>query len=736
MPETHVISVEEFFEMIKKYLNDNQVAFVHKAYDVAAKAHANQRRKSGEPYIIHPLGVATILAELQMDETTLAAAFLHDVVEDTETTLDQLKEMFGVKVADLVDGVTKLGKIEYISKEDQQIENYRKMFLAMAKDIRVIMIKLADRLHNMRTMKYMPVHKQQSISRETMEVYAPLAHRLGIYTIKWELEDLAFRYMEPEIYYDLVEQVKVKRREREAMIHEAMAEIKEHLDEQHIKCEIQGRPKNFYSIYKKMQRDHKELSEIYDLLAIRVLVDTVADCYGTLGVVHSLWRPIPGRVKDYIAVPKSNMYQSLHTTVLDKEGGIPFEIQIRTWEMHYTAEYGIAAHWKYKAGIEKKDKLEERLAWVRQLLEVQQDSGDAQDIVRSIKSDIAPEECFVFTPKGDVINLPTGSTVIDFAYAIHSEVGNRMTGAKVDGRIVPLDFKLETGMIVEIITSKGPGNGPSRDWLKIVKTSEARTKIRAWFKKERREENIITGKEELEREFKRNLINVPENELEDFVLNLAKRQHINTLEDFYAAIGYGGVLLSRLMPRVKEEFQKTYRSAAEEEKKAALLPQQTAAAGKKPGKPTSGVIVEGLDSCLVKFAKCCNPLPGDPIVGFITRGYGVSIHKQDCVNVLNSPAENEGRWVRAEWASNVTSEKFKSTIDITSQPRDTLLADVTILLSNMHIPMHALVAKESKDHSVILIQVTVEVNGVDQLSYLLNSLRAIKGVEDVRRTIQ
>ena len=426
-------------------------------------------------------------------------------------------------------------------------------------------------------------------------------------------------------------------------------------------------------------------------------------------------------------------------TVLDR-GGIPFEIQIRTWDMHYTAEYGIAAHWKYKAGIEKKDKLEERLAWVRQLLEVQQDSGDAQDIVRSIKSDIAPEECFVFTPKGDVINLPIGSTVIDFAYAIHSEVGNRMTGAKVDGRMVSLDFKLETGMIVEIITSKGPGNGPSRDWLKIVKTSEARTKIRAWFKKERREENIITGKEELEREFRRNLINVPEEDYEEFILGFARRQHINTVDDFYAAIGYGGVLLSRLMPRVKEEFQKTYRSAAEEEKKAAIA-QQNAQPVKKPmGKPTSGVIIEGLDSCLVKFARCCNPLPGDPIVGFITRGYGVSIHKQDCVNVLNSPKENEGRWVHAEWASNSSAlnEKFKSIIDITSQPQQnaTLIADVTIMLCNMHIPIHGLIAKESSDKSVLMLQLTVEVNGVEQLNNLLNSLRSIKGVEDVRRTIQ
>ena len=727
---------EELMAALKESNRPYDFDMITQAYEYADKAHEGQMRQSGEPYITHPISVAHILVELGMDTETICAGLLHDVVEDTASTLDEIKKLFGADVALMVDGVTKLTKLSYSSKEQRQAENVRKMLLAMAKDVRVIIVKLADRLHNMRTGEYWKEYKRREKALETMEVYAPLADRLGIRSIKEELEDISLRFLDPIAYEEIERMLKLKKEERERFLDAIQEKIRERLNKEGMKFFLQSRVKSIYGIYRKVYMQGRNFDEIYDVYAVRVIVDTSYECYSVLGIMHDEFTPIPKRFKDYISTPKANMYQSLHTTVLDKEGGIPFEIQIRTWEMHYTAEYGIAAHWKYKAGIEKKDKLEERLAWVRQLLEVQQDSGDAQDIVRSIKSDIAPEECFVFTPKGDVINLPTGSTVIDFAYAIHSEVGTRMTGAKVDGRIVPLDFKLETGMIVEIITSKGPGNGPSRDWLKIVKTSEARTKIRAWFKKERREENIITGKEELEREFKRNLINVPENELEDFVLNLAKRQHINTLEDFYAAIGYGGVLLSRLMPRVKEEFQKTYRSAAEEEKKAALLPQQTAAAGKKPGKPTSGVIVEGLDSCLVKFAKCCNPLPGDPIVGFITRGYGVSIHKQDCVNVVNSPAENEGRWVRAEWASNVTSEKFKSTIDITSQPRDTLLADVTILLSNMHIPMHALVAKESKDHSVILIQVTVEVNGVDQLSYLLNSLRAIKGVEDVRRTIQ
>ena len=724
------------FEDLMKVLKESNRPYdfdkITEAYEYANRAHDGQMRQSGEPYITHPLAVAQILVELGMDTETICAGLLHDVVEDTASTVEDIKKRFGEDVALMVDGVTKLTKLSYSTKEQRQAENVRKMLLAMAKDVRVIIVKLADRLHNMRTGEYWKEYKQREKALETMEVYAPLADRLGIRPIKEELEDISLRFLDPIAYEEIERMLKLKKEERENFLIAIQEKIRDRLEKENMKFFLQSRVKSIYGIYRKVYMQGRNFDEIYDVYAVRVIVDTPYECYAVLGLMHDAFTPIPKRFKDYISTPKANMYQSLHTTVLDKKG-IPFEIQIRTWDMHYTAEYGIAAHWKYKAGIGKKDKLEERLAWVRQLLEVQQDSGDAQDIVRSIKSDIAPEECFVFTPKGDVINLPTGSTVIDFAYAIHSAVGNRMTGAKVDGRIVPLDFKLETGMIVEIITSKGPGNGPSRDWLKIVKTSEARTKIRSWFKKERREENIITGKEELEKEFRRNLINIPEEDYEEFILNLAKRQHINTLEDFYAAIGYGGVLLSRLMPRVKEEFQKTYRSAPEEEK--AQLTQQLAN-NKKPGKPTSGVIVEGLDSCLVKFAKCCNPLPGDPIVGFVTRGYGVSIHKQDCVNVLNSPKENEGRWVRAEWASVGTSEKFKSTIDITSQPRDTLLADVSILLSNMHIPLHALIAKESKDHSVIMIQITVEVNGVDQLNYLLNSLRSIKGIEDVRRAIQ
>ena len=730
---------EDLMQALKESNRPYDFDMITEAYRYADKAHEGQMRQSGDPYITHPIAVAQILLELGMDTETICAGLLHDVVEDTSTTLDDIKRLFGADVALMVDGVTKLTKLSYSTKEQRQAENVRKMLLAMAKDVRVIIVKLSDRLHNMRTGEYWKEYKRREKALETMEVYAPLADRLGIRSIKEELEDISLRFLDPIAYEEIERLLKLKKEERENFLANIQQKIRDRLEKEHMKFFLQSRVKSIYGIYRKVYVQGRNFDEIYDVYAVRVIVDTVYECYAVLGLMHDAFTPIPKRFKDYISTPKANMYQSLHTTVLDR-GGIPFEIQIRTWDMHYTAEYGIAAHWKYKAGIEKKDKLEERLAWVRQLLEVQQDSGDAQDIVRSIKSDIAPEECFVFTPKGDVINLPIGSTVIDFAYAIHSEVGNRMTGAKVDGRMVSLDFKLETGMIVEIITSKGPGNGPSRDWLKIVKTSEARTKIRAWFKKERREENIITGKEELEREFRRNLINVPEEDYEEFILGFARRQHINTVDDFYAAIGYGGVLLSRLMPRVKEEFQKTYRSAAEEEKKAAIA-QQNAQPIKKPmGKPTSGVIIEGLDSCLVKFARCCNPLPGDPIVGFITRGYGVSIHKQDCVNVLNSPKENEGRWVHAEWASNSSAlnEKFKSIIDITSQPQQnaTLIADVTIMLCNMHIPIHGLIAKESSDKSVLMLQLTVEVNGVEQLNNLLNSLRSIKGVEDVRRTIQ
>lgn len=738
MPATSdVVNIEEFFEQIKKYLTDEQVEFVRKAYELAAAAHAHQFRKSGEPYIIHPIGVAGILANLQMDDKTLAAAFLHDVVEDTDYTLDDIKERFGDVVANLVDGVTKLGKIEYISKEDRQIENYRKMFLAMARDIRVVLIKLADRLHNMRTMKYMPVHKQQSISRETLEIYAPLAHRLGIYTIKWELEDLAFRYMEPDIYYDLVEQVKVKRREREAMINDAMAELKDSLEKAGIKCEIQGRPKNFYSIHKKMLRDHKELSEIYDLLAIRVLVDTVKDCYGTLGIVHSMWRPIPGRFKDYVAVPKSNMYQSLHTTVLSA-GGQPLEIQIRTFEMHRISEYGIAAHWRYKESGSKTgntgggggDKgFDAKLSWLRQLLEWHKDMNDSRDFVNTVKMDIFADEVFVFTPRGDVIDLPVNSVPIDFAYRIHTDVGNRCVGAKVNGRIVPLDYKLSNGDIVEVITSKQAG-GPSRDWINIVGSSDTRNKIKSWFKKERREENIVKGREMLDKEAKRlgydpKVLASPEK-----LKEAGAKLRIDTDDNLLAALGYGGVTLNTVMSRLVEIYKKDQKQNTTKdlsELLAELKPRKSKA------KASHGILVKGEAGIMVKLARCCNPIPGDPVIGYITRGSGVSVHRADCPNVLSNNPEEQSRLIDVSWDVGLDSV-YKVNILITSADRPGMIADIMMITTDAKLNIFSMVCKTDKN-KVANIHLGVDISSLDQLEYVMNRIRRMKGVYSVERIL-
>lgn len=737
MPTTNdAVNIEEFFDRVNKYLTEDQVAFVRKAYELAAEAHAVQRRKSGEPYIIHPIGVASILAQLQMDDKTLAAAFLHDVVEDTDYTLDDIKERFGVVVANLVDGVTKLGKIEYISKEDRQIENYRKMFLAMARDIRVVLIKLADRLHNMRTMKYMPVHKQQSISRETLEIYAPLAHRLGIYTIKWELEDLAFRYMEPDIYYNLVEQVKIKRREREAMINEAMAEMKESLEKANIKCEIQGRPKNFYSIHKKMLRDHKELNEIYDLLAIRVLVDTVKDCYGTLGIVHSMWRPIPGRFKDYVAVPKSNMYQSLHTTVLST-GGQPLEIQIRTFEMHRISEYGIAAHWRYKesggskpASQSSTDKgFDAKLSWLRQLLEWHQDMNDSRDFVNTVKMDIFADEVFVFTPRGDVIDLPVGSVPIDFAYRIHTDVGNRCVGAKVNGRIVPLDFKLSNGDIVEVITSK-QSSGPSRDWLNIVGSSDTRNKIKGWFKKERREENIIKGREMLEKEAKRlgydpKVLARPEK-----LKEAGTKLRIDSDENLLAALGYGGVTLNSVISKLVEIYKKDQKLNTTKdlsELLAELKPRKSKA------KASHGILVKGEEGIMVKLARCCNPIPGDPVIGYITRGSGVSVHRADCPNVLSNNPDEQRRLIEVSWDVGIDSV-YKVNIVITSVNRPGMMADIMMATSEAKLNIFSLNCRTDKN-KVATTHIGLDISSLEQLEYIMNRIRRMKGVYSVERVV-
>lgn len=731
----NIVNIEELFELIRKYLTEEQVAFVRKAYELAADAHSSQFRKSGEPYIIHPIGVAGILANLQMDEKTLAAAFLHDVVEDTDYTLDDIKERFGTVVANLVDGVTKLGKIEYISKEDRQIENYRKMFLAMARDIRVVLIKLADRLHNMRTMKYMPVHKQQSISRETLEIYAPLAHRLGIYTIKWELEDLAFRYMEPDIYYDLVEQVKIKRREREAMINEAMAELKASLEKAGIKCEIQGRPKNFYSIHKKMLRDHKELSEIYDLLAIRVLVDTVKDCYGTLGIVHSMWRPIPGRFKDYVAVPKSNMYQSLHTTVLSG-GGQPLEIQIRTFEMHRISEYGIAAHWRYKESGSKTgntgsgDKgFDAKLSWLRQLLEWHKDMNDSRDFVNTVKMDIFADEVFVFTPRGDVIDLPVNSVPIDFAYRIHTDVGNRCVGAKVNGRIVPLDYKLSNGDIVEVITSK-QATGPSRDWINMVGSSDTRNKIKSWFKKERREENIVKGREMLDKEAKRLGYDPKVLASPDKLKEAGSKLRIDSDDNLLAALGYGGVTLNTVMSRLVEIYKKEQKLNTTKDLSdllAELKPRKSKA------KASHGILVKGEAGLMVKLARCCNPIPGDPVIGYITRGSGVSVHRADCPNVLTNNPEEQSRLIDVSWDVGLDSV-YKVNILITSMDKTGIIADIMMVTTDAKLNIFSMVCKTDKN-KVANIHLGLDINSLDQLEYFMNRIRRMKGVYSVERVL-
>ncbi len=717
---------QKLAERIEQTNKQYDMEKVEKAYLLAKRAHEGTLRRSGEPYIVHPVCAAIILVELGMDTDSIVAALLHDVVEDTEVTLEEIRKEFGKDVAFLVDGVTKLGKIPFSSREHQQAENVRKMLLAMAQDVRVIIIKLADRLHNARTFDSLPEEKSRLKSLETMEVYAPLAHRLGIRGIKEELEDISLKYLDPIAYNEIESQLNLRKEERQAFVERIIARINERLEKENIKAQIDGRVKSIYGIYRKVYMQGRNMDEIYDIYAVRVIVDTVRDCYNVFGVIHDMLQPIPNRFKDYICTPKQNMYQSLHTTVIDKEG-IPFEVQIRTWDMHYTAEYGVAAHWKYKVGVAGKDSMEERLSWIRQILESQKESDDVEELVKSIKSDIAPEEVFVFTPKGDVITLPVDSTVIDFAYAIHSAVGNKMIGAKVDGRMVSLDFKVKTGMIVEVLTASGRGSGPSRDWLGIVRTSEARNKIRSWFKKEKREENIQEGRSALDKEFRRNLITLSDSDKETFVADIAARQRYNSVEDFYAAIGYGGLSLQKLIPRIREEFQKKYRTPTQNDEilLGRIPPRQ------RPAKASSGVIVEGLDGCLVKFARCCNPVPGDDIIGFITRGFGVSIHKKDCVNVVNADTTSD-RWVHTEWAATV-KETFKSTIDILGTDRQGLVADVTVALGNMRIPIHTLMAREAKDnHSII--QVTIGISDLEQLRGIMASLKKISGVISVQRS--
>ena len=697
---------------------------IDRAYQLASAAHATQFRRSGEPYICHPISVAQLLVELGMDSESVAAALMHDVAEDTPVTIDEIRQKFGSEVALLVDGVTKLTQIKFSNVEDRKAENLRKMLLAMSQDVRVMIIKLCDRLHNMRTGDAWPEQKRRDKALETMEVYAPIAHRLGISNIKEELEDRSLQYLDP-VGYNMIRSLLNKH--GDDFLNDICATIQEHLEQNGIHgATIRHRVKSIYGIYRKMYMQNKDFEEIYDIYAVRIIIDTVAECYTALGLIHDMYHPLPNRFKDYISTPKPNGYQSLHTTVIGREA-IPFEVQIRTREMDRNAEYGIAAHWKYKAGITaaSSDRLDERLAWVRQLLESQRSSIDATDLLSDIKSDLLPEEVFAFTPRGDVINLPAGATVIDFAYAIHSAVGNRMIGAKVNNRIVPIDHQVVTGEIIEIIT--GPENrGPSRDWLNIVKTSEAKNKIRNWFKKERRDENIAEGKDAFEKELRRNLMVIPPEQYDEFMSNLARRNHCNSVDEMYAAIGYGGLQLARILPKLKEEWQKRKSEEGKNEQLAKVDLSRVHA--------TDGVVVEGFDNTPIKFAKCCSPLPGDPIVGFITRGFGVSIHKQSCVNAISSMKDptNAPRWVKAYWADSV-KDSYKAGLEIIALNRNELLSDVLAALADIRVPIYAMNARQVENNCAV-ISLTIGINNTEHLNRVVARLSKVKDVLKVTRS--
>ena len=730
MSETmiHYQDFDELIRMISESGKEYDLDLIHKAYELANEAHGDQRRVSGVPYILHPTSVACILVELGMDTETVVAALLHDVVEDTDVTIEDIIKDYGKEIAHLIDGVTKLKKIPYTNREIRQAENVRKMFIAMSDDIRVIIIKLADRLHNMRTIGCMREQKRRDIALETMEVFAPIAHRLGIRAVKEEMEDLSIRYLDPIAYKEIKDQLAFTEPGRIRFIENLKKSISEKAGNLVDDIYIEGRVKSINGIYRKTYMKGKSLEQIYDIFAVRVIVNSLIDCYNILGVVHDIYTPLPHRFKDYISTPKPNMYQSLHTTVIGKEG-VPFEVQIRTWEMHHTAEYGIAAHWKYKLGINSdggsKGDMSEKISWIRQILENQSD--DETDILRNIKTDLAPEEVFVFTPKGDIISLPTGATVIDVAYAIHSAVGNRMIGAKVDGKITPIDYMIQTGEIIEILTSKETA-GPKRDWLTKVKTSEARTKIKNWFKKECREENIERGKAEIERVFKRNSIILSDQERNEFFLEILKKQ-FTSLDDFYASIGYGGILIWKIEPRMRELYNKNYRVQDKVEEIPVIETKPVTT------KSSNGIVIEGVDDMLVNLARCCNPMRGDSIIGYITRGNGVSIHKCSCKNVPRDipNSENAARWVKAKWddSTNV-QESYHTTIEILAMDRTGLLADVTNALSSLHIFIHSINCAESKN-GIARMHFTITVTSMEHLKGIVSRLLSINDVKSVSR---
>ena len=722
--------VNSFTELKEKIINkhpDYNIEIIEKAYNFASKFHEGQIRKSGEPYIIHPLSVAEILVELGLDEITLTAALLHDIVEDTDVTLGEIKAIFGIEVASLVDGVTKLSRIEYVSKEERQVENYRKMFLAMANDIRVVIIKLADRLHNMRTLKYQSFWKQRETAKETLEIYAPLAHRLGISKVKWELEDLCLRYLYPDKYYNLVEQIQMKREERIEYINELITVLSDELEQADIKVDISGRPKHFYSIYKKMEDKGKELSEIYDLIAVRIICDSVRDCYGILGIIHTLWKPIPGRFKDYIAMPKPNMYQSLHTTVIGKTG-VPIEIQIRTWDMHFTAEYGIAAHWLYKEKDKNQEGKSHELAWLENIKEMQNEFQDSKEFVETVKIDLFSDRVFVFSPKGDVFELPRGSNPIDFAYLVHTDVGHRCIGAKINGKIVPIDYKLKTGDIIEVMTSK-QAHGPSRDWLNIVQTSQAKNRIRQWFKREMREENLEKGREIYEKEVKKQELGT-EKYLKASVLDsVVDKLGFKNVEDMFVGVGEGVISANQIILKLKtiiKEPGKTPKEVTIEELKSEIKSGKST----KSGKTAKGIRVKDIDGVVIRFGKCCNPLPGDSVVGYITRGRGVSIHRSDCVNVKEYETNEPERLVEAAWDAEIKSV-YQVEIEIIALDRPKITAEIMTTVNDQKVHISNINGRSKEGRSIVTL--TVDINSLDQLYKVMDKIKIIKDVIEVRR---
>jgi GTP diphosphokinase / guanosine-3',5'-bis(diphosphate) 3'-diphosphatase len=728
MANEQVLTAEQVFEQASCYLSERDVEFIKKAYEFANHAHRDQYRKSGEPYIIHPIQVAGILVDLKMDPATIAAGFLHDVVEDTEATKEDLEREFGSEVAMLVDGVTKLGKIKYKSQEEQQAENHRKMFLAMAQDIRVILIKLADRLHNMRTLKHLPIEKQRRIANETLEIFAPLAHRLGISKIKWELEDTALRYLNPQQYYRIVNLMKKKRAEREQYLEEVIQEVRERLNEVSIPCEISGRPKHIYSIYRKMVMQNKQFNEIYDLLAVRIIVNSIKDCYAVLGIIHTCWKPMPGRFKDYIAMPKPNMYQSLHTTVIGPKGE-PLEVQIRTFEMHQIAEFGIAAHWAYKEGKTiKPNSFEEKLSWFREILEWQNDASNAEEFMESLKMDLFSDMVFVFTPKGDVIELPAGSVPIDFAYRIHSEIGNKTIGAKVNGKMVPLDYKLQTGDIVEILTSKH-SYGPSQDWLKLAQTSHAKNKIRQFFKKQRREENIEKGKELVEKEVRSLGFDVKEILTAENVKRVAEKFNFSNEEDMYAAVGYHGITAAQIAHRLTDKWRKQ-RDLEEQQKKFTETISETKIPTAK--KRDYGIRVQGMDNLLIRLSRCCNPVPGDEIIGFITRGRGISVHRADCPNVQTEEALD--RLISVEWESDAQSNReYNVEIEITGFDRRGLLNEVLQAVNETKTDISAVSGRSDHRNKIATIHMTIAIRNISHLQKVVDRIKQIPDIYSVQR---